>query len=149
MIGYLESTPKFNTLTATPLGKDQDSNLELLKKDSNLLLLHFAEGGLVDFTGPAWVDGTPTRPEAFLDATDTAMLQKLTNALNYVNLSPGIWPDADAFSGGNTTYGNLSIVINQAELKTDADFEDVAHRIGKAFTKEMSKKGYNLTGYNL
>lgn len=35
----------------------------------------FASGGLVDFTGPAWVDGTKSKPEAFLSASDTAMLK--------------------------------------------------------------------------
>jgi hypothetical protein len=35
----------------------------------------FEQGGLVDFTGPAWVDGTKTKPEAFLSADDTAMLK--------------------------------------------------------------------------
>ena len=35
----------------------------------------FKTGGLVDFTGPAWVDGTKSKPEAFLSASDTAMLK--------------------------------------------------------------------------
>jgi hypothetical protein len=35
----------------------------------------FASGGLVDFTGPAWVDGSKMRPEAFLSAEDTAMIR--------------------------------------------------------------------------
>lgn len=112
-------------------------------------LLGFDEGGLVDFTGPAWVDGTKARPEAFLDAEDTQLIRKMVDSLNYVSLKSGIWPDSGMFSSGSTTYGNISITINQAELKDDADYEDVARRVGKAITKEMSKKGYNLTGYNL
>jgi peptidoglycan hydrolase-like protein with peptidoglycan-binding domain len=35
----------------------------------------YKAGGLVDFTGPAWVDGTKSKPEAFLSASDTAMLK--------------------------------------------------------------------------
>ena len=35
----------------------------------------YKTGGLVDFTGPAWVDGTKSKPEAFLSASDTAMLK--------------------------------------------------------------------------
>ena len=27
----------------------------------------YATGGLVDYTGPAWVDGTAGKPEAFLN----------------------------------------------------------------------------------
>lgn len=37
--------------------------------------VRYKTGGLVDFTGPAWVDGTKSKPEAFLSASDTAMLK--------------------------------------------------------------------------
>jgi len=32
---------------------------------------YFKTGGLADFTGPAWLDGTPSAPELVLNATDT------------------------------------------------------------------------------
>ena len=38
-------------------------------------IITYKTGGLVDFTGPAWVDGTKSKPEAFLSASDTAMLK--------------------------------------------------------------------------
>ena len=41
----------------------------------------YAEGGLVDFTGPAWVDGSKTAPEAFLDPEDTANIGMLAQGL--------------------------------------------------------------------
>lgn len=41
----------------------------------------YAEGGLVDFTGPAWVDGSKTKPEAFLDPEDTANIGALAQGL--------------------------------------------------------------------
>ena len=108
----------------------------------------FASGGLVDFTGPAWVDGTPSKPEAFLSSIDTKMINSLINALNYIRVDPGIVPSTSLF-GNNTNVGDINITINQAELKDDADYEDVARRVGKAFTKELSKSGFNLTSYNL
>lgn len=37
---------------------------------------HYASGGLVDYTGPAWVDGTPQHPEAFIDADTTKLLRE-------------------------------------------------------------------------
>lgn len=37
---------------------------------------HFASGGMVDYTGPAWVDGTPERPEAFLDPDTTRLVRQ-------------------------------------------------------------------------
>ena len=41
----------------------------------------YKEGGIVDHTGLAWVDGTKTKPEAFLDAKDTENVSDLTSTL--------------------------------------------------------------------
>ena len=107
----------------------------------------YANGGLVDYTGPAWVDGTKSQPEAFLDAYDTKAIQDLTDVLSYVYVSPGVLPTADVGVSNNTNVGDIYITINQAELKDDADYDEVAKRIGQAFTKQMSKNGLNLAGY--
>ena len=42
----------------------------------------YKEGGIVDHTGLAWVDGTKTKPEAFLDAKDTQNISNLTSMLS-------------------------------------------------------------------
>jgi len=51
-----------------------------------------ATGGLIDYTGPAWVDGTEPNPEYVLNADQTKMMfgilssgvmDKLLNALIY------------------------------------------------------------------
>jgi hypothetical protein len=34
----------------------------------------YSEGGLVDYTGPAMVHGSPSKPEGFLNAKQTAMI---------------------------------------------------------------------------
>lgn len=47
----------------------------------------YATGGLVDFTGPAWVDGTPTKPEAFLSAKDTANMLEMAKLLRDMSLT--------------------------------------------------------------
>lgn len=44
----------------------------------------YATGGMVDYTGPAWVDGTPSKPEAFLSASDTENIAKLRDILSKV-----------------------------------------------------------------
>ena len=106
----------------------------------------YKKGGLVDYTGQAWVDGTKTHPEAFLSAYDTESIRAMTDALNYVRVNPGIVPETEQYSQ-SSSVGDLTITINQAELKSDADFDEVARLVGQKFTKELSKKGFNLTGY--
>ena len=108
----------------------------------------YKEGGLVDYTGPAYVHGSPTRPEAFLDAEDTQNMRLLLDAFKYVtNPSMVSWND-DWFNGNTTNVGDIVINITQAELNTDMDIEDVARKIGKAFTKQLSREGINLNGYS-
>lgn len=107
----------------------------------------FASGGLVDFTGPAWVDGTPSKPEAFLSARDTENMRAMLDAFNYVRVASPFVPSSSMLSSNNTQVGDINITINQAELKDDADFDEVARRVGQAFTKELSKQGLNLSRY--
>ena len=106
-----------------------------------------AEGGLVDYTGLAWVDGSMYKPEAFLSAYDTANIKALTDALNYVNIEPFRVPNLDKINTSNQTIGDINITINGAEMKEDADFEDVARRVGQEFTKQLRKEGLNLASY--
>jgi hypothetical protein len=42
----------------------------------------FATGGLADFTGPAWLDGTKSKPEIVLNQTDSANFMQLRDILS-------------------------------------------------------------------
>lgn len=47
----------------------------------------YKTGGYADYTGPAWVDGTKTKPEAFLNAKQTALFEQLRDNLTATNVS--------------------------------------------------------------
>ena len=106
--------------------------------------LGFAEGGLVTHTGLVQVHGSYKKPEAFLDSVDTKHIAALTDALNYVSISSHPIVNPDTYSSHNTTVGDVNIVINQAELKSDEDVERLAKQVGKAFSRQLSKQGLNL-----
>ena len=109
----------------------------------------FASGGLVDYTGPAWVDGTKLHPESFLDAYDTESLRMMMDSFNYIRKSPYI-TNVDTSSYGDTyNVGDINVTINQAEFKDDADYEKVAQRVGQVFTKELQKGGFNVARYSM
>ena len=120
--------------------------LEDFYKRAQGTVKQYKHGGKIDFTGLAWVDGTKSQPESILSAYDTKALMGLTEALRYVSVSPSLAPDTTKY-GNNTSIGDINITINQAELKDDADYEDVARRVGKAFTKQLNKEGFNLARY--
>jgi len=70
----------------------------------------YAKGGLVDYTGPAWVDGTASDPEAFLSATDTKNFMELRDTLRELskNSSAVTIPSAVA----NVRNGAMSAAAN-------------------------------------
>ena len=116
-------------------------NIDTSKAYSN------AKGGLIDFTGPTWVDGTVANPEAFLSAKDTRNIRAMLDAFDTISVNPGVIPDASMFTDNSTNIGDINVTINQAELKDDADYAEVAKRVGEEFSKQIKRGGMNLSGY--
>ena len=83
----------------------------------------FKTGGLADFTGPAWLDGTKSRPEIVLNQQDSANFIMLRDILaDVLHASP-----ADTRSGSGDNY--IDIQINVEEIKDDYDVEQMANKI--------------------
>ena len=99
----------------------------------------FKKGGLVDFTGPAWVDGTKTRPEGFLDADNTNMIERLISSLEskYPNTSMAMAGTSETISIGN-------IIIQTPQLNTNADFSAAGQTLAKAFKEAIGERGINI-----
>ena len=104
----------------------------------------YKTGGLVDFTGPAWVDGTKTKPEAFLSAEDTAMLKsKIFDNNKYslrsvVELFEGIDNSGKNITTNNdqgVVFENVQITIESGTIANDYD----ARRAGEMALEEMLK----------
>ena len=93
--------------------EDQLKNYSLKRK--------YETGGLADFTGPAWLDGTKSNPELVLNQTDTANFIELKNVL------------ADILKGSSTTssgmgnnYYNIDVHVDSIDSDYDID-SVVAH----------------------
>ena len=90
----------------------------------------FKTGGLANYTGPAWLDGTPTKPELVLNAADTrnflALKDVLSRAINAVDSTTSV---------GNATY---EININVDHLNSDYDVDKVAQRVKKIIVNDSS-----------
>ena len=68
-------------------------------------LLAYAQGGMVDYTGPAWVDGSKSKPEAFLDPEDTQNIAELTAILSSRKSSSV--PFAREMISAASSFGNI------------------------------------------
>lgn len=85
----------------------QEAYLDSLLKNT----FKFKEGGLVDFTGLAWVDGSKTKPEAFLNPTETKLIGKLADSLpNMANI-------LNNFATTKMKLPSLSKISNNKEVK--------------------------------
>ena len=97
----------------------------------------YATGGLADQTGPAWLDGTPSKPELVLNAKDTKNFIALKDVLSHIMSSANSLSDS---YGGNAIY---EININVDHLNNDYDVDKVAERVKK---KIVQDSGYrNVT----
>lgn len=106
----------------------------------------FKTGGLVDFTGPAWVDGTKSKPEAFLSASDTAMLKSkifsnsdgslkaLVAALQTITSNTSRYSRTED-SAGSIIIQNAQVNIQPGTISNDYD----ARRAGEMALEEMVK----------
>lgn len=119
---------------------------------SNKNLLHlyvnqqrgFATGGLVDYTGPAWVDGTKSRPEAFLSADDTKRIgeaAKILADLPLLNNIPSQTNEISNTNVGDTTY---EIHINIENVSSDYDVDQAVERVKKDITDAANYAGSNV-----
>lgn len=95
----------------------------------------FASGGLADFTGPAWLDGTTAAPELVLNATDTANFIELKNLL------------ADAFKDGQSTtsLGNnyYDIDVHVDNIDSDYDIDSAAAHMKELIEAEAMYRNVN------
>ena len=107
----------------------------------------YSEGGYVRYTGLAMVHGSPSKPEAFLDAVDTSILRSMLDTFSYIKNKPYMSHIDPSMYSNNTNVGDINITINQAEINSDTDVDNLAKRVGQAFTKELQRNGLNLSGY--
>ena len=100
----------------------------------------FAKGGLANFTGPAWLDGTKTKPERILSAYQTELFEDLIATLHgikvFTNSMPSVGFDG-ANSGQTFTFGD--IVVNVDSLNDDSDYETIAEQIMEQIMDMMTR----------
>ena len=108
--------------------------LAAVKASSKLKLLFerkggnkFADGGLVNYTGPAWVDGSYSKPEAFLSAEDTARIgeaAKILADLPWLGSNPT--QNITNNRGGDVA---VEINLNIDKLTSDVDVDNMIERV--------------------
>ena len=114
------------TLNSNPNTVDE---IKRHDKYKNAKALAFKTGGLADYTGPAWLDGTPSKPELVLNARDTqnflALRDVLSKAIGSTNSI------TNSYGGDNI----FEINVNVDKIEKDYDVDRVIEKVKKEITK--------------
>ena len=136
---YVYSTSKRGGKHGTPAGwRKVSQNKETLKTAMQKYLNAYETGGLADFTGPAWLDGTKSHPELVLNQTDTQNFIALKDILSDI-MSRNIGPANNTKSGDNY----FDIEINVESLENDYDVEQVADKIRDMIYRDATARNVN------
>lgn len=104
----------------------------------------YKKGGLANFTGPAWLDGTKSRPEAVLNARDTENFLQLRDILGEVLTKTKDLGNSNSENNGDNYY---DIDIQVDRLSNDYDVDQLVRKIKKEITKDANYR--NVRTINL
>ena len=104
----------------------------------------FAKGGMVDFTGPAWVDGTKSRPEAFLNADDTKRIGEAAKLLSDLPLLDNPRTQTNEISNTNVGDTTFEIHINVENISSDYDVDQAVERVKQDIADAAQYAGSNV-----
>ena len=99
-------------------------------------IFKYETGGLADFTGPAWLDGTKSKPEYVLNADQTKAFFTLVDVLG--SLQAGTSKSAE--KTGDNTY---DIDINVESIGSDYDVEQLANTIKRLINEDARYRNNN------
>lgn len=99
-------------------------------------LTAYKTGGLADFTGPAWLDGTKSKPEYILNADQTKAFFTLVDVLSGLNMTPS---KATEKTGDNT----YDIDINVESIGSDYDVEQLATTVKRLINEDARYRNNN------
>lgn len=99
-------------------------------------LNQYKTGGLADFTGPAWLDGTKSRPEYILNADQTKAFFTLVDVLSGLN-------PKDSQTSQNTGDTNYDIDINVESIGNDYDVEQLANKVKSLINEDARYRNNN------
>ena len=100
----------------------------------------YETGGLADFTGPAWLDGTKSKPEIVLNQKDSANFLVLRDILSEVlDGSTGLSKSGEKQSGDN--YYDIDISVEK--LEDDYDVEQLADKIRRMIYDDATYRNVN------
>ena len=99
----------------------------------------YKTGGLADFTGPAWLDGTPSKPEYILNARQTERFFSLVDVLE------GFKTNTEPKKSSGDNYFDINISVEKIE--DDYDVEQMANKIRSMIYDDATYRNVNAINH--
>ena len=134
--------PTFNpNLTATAAGANGLLNNNLIESLFGETIFKYASGGIADFTGPAWLDGTKSKPEIVLNQTDSANFIQLRDILSDILHGTSSIQNTQTTEEGGDNYYDINITVES--LGDDYDVEQLADKIKDMIYEDATFRNVN------
>lgn len=97
----------------------------------------FLHGGLANFTGPAWLDGTKSNPEAVLNAKQTRLFTSMVSSLERAAANNS---NINSALGSSYNIGDINTNINVEKLDNETDIDRVARQVENRIMKSVRNR---------
>ena len=101
----------------------------------------YSRGGIADFTGPAWLDGTRENPERILNPYQNRLFETMVQALERMNrvYVPTMPSFGDVQMSGGNPVSVGDIIVNVDNLDTDDDYEELAEKVSQVLMERIGR----------
>lgn len=105
-------------------------------------LTEFATGGIADFSGPAWLDGSKSLPERVLTPQQNELFESLVASLEamtrlHVSSMPSL--GGSFGDGNNEPFSVGDIIVNVEKMDSDADYEEMASKVFDQIMERLNR----------
>lgn len=101
-----------------------------------LIPIAYAKGGLANFTGPAWLDGTKSAPERILSPRQTQLFESMVSSLEKASNNSNI----NSALGSSYKIGDINTNINVEKLDNETDIDTVARQVENRIMKSIRNR---------
>ena len=118
--------------------KAEADRWESLARDT---LYVYKNGGIADFTGPAWLDGSKRNPERILSPYQTKLFESMVQALEKMStISIPSMPNFGGITAGSESNVSVGdIIVNVDNLDTDDDYEELARKVSEVLMERIGR----------
>ena len=118
--------------------KAEADRWESLARDT---LYVYKNGGIADFTGPAWLDGSTRNPERILSPYQTKLFESMVQALEKMStISIPSMPNFGGITAGSESNVSVGdIIVNVDNLDTDDDYEELARKVSEVLMERIGR----------